>query len=440
MQYSKYYTVMADGTIKQINPFTDNEVWSVPGRRGKPAAFHQVSEPHPLQPGDKTSFCAFCPDRIFDTPPEKSRLVHNADGSYHRMDHVAPSDVPHQPWLFRRVPNLFEIVTVDYWKKNYSYALSPANLAWKEMYLSQEAGFRHVLDVLRYKLRASGMPEDRIHAISDQDFIAMSDAFFGGGHELVIAAPHFTADAVNVSELYSSGDMSMEEHYHYLRFTIDAMKDIFASNRYIRYISVFQNWLQPAGASFDHLHKQLVGIDDWGASIRHQIDLLRQDPNIFNELGANLAGMQNLIFAENEHAIAYTGIGHRHPTIEIFSKSNRARPYEHSNEEIGAMSDLIHACHAASGSQISSNEEWYYTPIDAAYQMPWHVLIKWRVNTSAGFEGGTSIYINPIAPLELRDRLVTNLYSLRYGGKIAGNIRIAEECEMRPNPLRYYLK
>jgi hypothetical protein len=72
--------------------------------------------------------------------------------------------------------------------------------------------------------------------------------------------------------------------------------------------------------------------------------------------------------------------------------------------------------------------------------MPWHVLIKWRVNTSAGFEGGTSIYINPIAPLELRDRLVTNLYSLRYGGKIAGNIRIAEECEMRPNPLRYYLK
>ncbi len=104
------------------------------------------------------------------------------------------------------------------------------------------------------------------------------------------------------------------------------------------------------------------------------------------------------------------------------------------------MSDLVHACHAASGSHISSNEEWYYTPIDAAYQMPWHVLIKWRVNTSAGFEGGTSIYINPIAPLDLRDRLVTNLYRLRYDGKISSSIRLAEECEMRPNPLRYNMK
>ena len=181
---------------------------------------------------------------------------------------------------------------------------------------------------------------------------------------------------------------------------------------------MFQNW--PNGrrelrslAQTARRHRRL------GRSIRHQIDLLRQDPNIYNELGANFAGMQNLIFAENDHAIAYAGIGHRYPTIEIFSKSYSSRPFEHSEEEIGAMSDLVHACHAASGSQISSNEEWYYTPIDAAYQMPWHVLIKWRVNTSAGFEGGTSIYINPIAPLDLRDRLVTNLYSLRYGGKIA---------------------
>ena len=84
--------------------------------------------------------------------------------------------------------------------------------------------------------------------------------------------------------------------------------------------------------------------------------------------------------------------------MEVFSKSYFSRPYEHSDEEIQGMSDLVHACHAASGAEISCNEEWYYTPVDAVYQMPWHVLIKWRVNTAAGFEGGTSIYINPIAP------------------------------------------
>ena len=284
------------------------------------------------------------------------------------------------------------------------------------------------------------MSLERINEIPEELKLRMADAFFGGGHEIVIANPHFIGNASDNSQLFSSGDFTPEEHHQYFKFTIDSMIDIFASNRYIRYISVFQNWLASAGASFDHLHKQLVGIDDWGTSIRHQLDMLRQDPNVFNELGANLVGMHNLIFAENENAIAFAGIGHRHPTIEIFSKSYFSRPYEHSDEEIRGVSDLVHACHAASGADISCNEEWYYTPIDAVYKMPWHVLIKWRVNTAAGFEGGTSIYINPIAPLDLRDRLVPKLYHLRDKGRISSSIRIAEECRIYPNPLRYYLE
>jgi hypothetical protein len=27
------YLIMPDGTVKQINPFTESEVWSVPGRK-----------------------------------------------------------------------------------------------------------------------------------------------------------------------------------------------------------------------------------------------------------------------------------------------------------------------------------------------------------------------------------------------------------------------
>jgi galactose-1-phosphate uridylyltransferase len=430
---------MADGTIKQLNPFTDNEVWSVPGRGSKPISNPSDSEPHPLTPGDLTSYCSFCADRLFETPPEKSRLIQK-EGSFERVDHVRPSEMKNLTWLFRRVPNLFEIVTVDYWKKNYNYFLSKENIEWKEMYLSDEVGVQHVFDILGYKLRATGLSQEAIDGLPKASKLFMSDAFFGGGHELVIANPHFIRGAWDDSQLFSSGDLTSEEHHQYFKFTIDSMIDIFASNRYIRYISVFQNWLAPAGASFDHLHKQLVGIDDWGASIRHQLDMLRQDPNIFNELGANLVGMHNLIFAENEHAIAFAGIGHRHPTIEIFSKSYFSRPYEHSDEEIRGMSDLVHACHAAGGTDISCNEEWYYTPIDGVYKMPWHVLIKWRVNTAAGFEGGTSIYINPIAPLDLRDRLVPNLYRLRDEGRIASSIHIAEECRIYPNPLRYYLE
>jgi hypothetical protein len=44
-----------------------------------------------------------------------------------------------------------------------------------------------------------------------------------------------------------------------------------------------------------------------------------------------------------------------------------------------------------------------------------------------------------MTPIELRDRLVPALYRLRDEGKIPW-IRIAEECRVDPNPLKYYLK
>jgi galactose-1-phosphate uridylyltransferase len=102
------------------------------------------------------------------------------------------------------------------------------------------------------------------------------------------------------------------------------------------------------------------------------------------------------------------------------------------------MSDLVHAVHASTGSRVSVNEEWYYTPIDSVYKMPWHILIKWRINIPAGFEGGTRIYINPVSPVALRDKIVPQLFKLRDEKKIA-DIRIAEECKIVPNPLKYYM-
>jgi galactose-1-phosphate uridylyltransferase len=180
-----------------------------------------------------------------------------------------------------------------------------------------------------------------------------------------------------------------------------------------------------------------VGLDEWGNTVEEQTDMIRKDPNIFNTFGANLAAMMNLIVAENDHAIVYAGIGHRFPTLEIFSKSVHSMPAFHTEEEIRGMSDLVHACHAAAGNQISCNEEWYYTPIDSIYKMPWHILIKWRLNVPAGFEGGTKIYINPVSPVDLRDKVVPRLYKLRNDKRISG-IRIAEECRIVHNPLEYY--
>ncbi len=439
MESKMFYNIMPDGTVKQVNPFTGTEVWTVAGRGKKPITNEKLVEPKPIEKRDPESYCSFCPDRYFDTAPEKSRLIRHGDTHWERLDFLAPEKYRETTAEFRRVGNMFEIVTLDYWRKNYAYKMSAQRQRWKEDYLANPVGLKHVTDIVHYKLKQEGKTEEQIEKMSVSERLAIADAFFGGGHEQIIAKRHYKEGAINDDELLSSGELSMEEHFRYMKLTVDAISDIAGTNRYVRYVSVFQNWLRQAGASFDHLHKQLVALDEWGASIENQISMLRSDPNVFNEFGANFAAHHNLIFAENDHAIALAGIGHRYPTIEIYSRSNSGRPYEHSEEEIRGISNMVHACHAAMGSHISCNEEWYYTPIDAVYKMPWHVLIKWRVNVPAGFEGGTSIFINPMTPIDLRDRVVPKLYQLRDAGKI-DRIRIAEECRVDPNPLKYYLK
>ena len=55
---------MADGILKQINPFSGTEAWTVPGRAHRP--FDEVA------PESEASSCAFCWDRKLETPPEKT--------------------------------------------------------------------------------------------------------------------------------------------------------------------------------------------------------------------------------------------------------------------------------------------------------------------------------------------------------------------------------
>ncbi|MGA1874824.1 MAG: DUF4921 family protein [bacterium] len=432
------FRTMPDGTTKQINPFTDMEVWTIPGRKNKPitnARPKNREKIHPDGHNGRENYCNFCEARYANTPPEKGRLMRES-GNYTMLSRLNPDRVFSEAAEFRRIPNLFEIVTTDYWRKNYHYQLHGANREWKERYLSHPKGLQHVLNIVHLKLKLSGLSEDDLEKKSLDEKLELATAFFCGGHELIVARKHYTARAEYTDELCSSGELTQDEHFQYFKFTIEAMRDIYAQNRYVRYISVFQNWLRDAGASFDHLHKQLVALDEWGTSVERELSLVRRYPNIYNELAVNFASYNNLVIAENDHAIAFVDIGHIHPTLVIYSKSEHFRPPDHTDEELWGFSSLVHACHAAMGNGISCNEEWYYTPRDSMVPMPWHILIKWRINNPAGFEGGTKIHINPMELTDLRDQMVPRLYELR-DKKIIDGFKIAEECPLQPNCLRY---
>ena len=56
MREPEYVMTMADGTVKQLNPFTGTEVWTVPGRGNRPLG-HAAGE-HPVI--DRTREGAYC--------------------------------------------------------------------------------------------------------------------------------------------------------------------------------------------------------------------------------------------------------------------------------------------------------------------------------------------------------------------------------------------
>lgn len=425
---------MADGTIKQINPFSGTEVWTVPGRGNRPLSVPRV-DPVPLDKGAREHTCAFCSARQLETPPEKSRIV-PTDSGWEIRRGLHPHELD-DDYAFRRVPNLFEILSFDYWRANYDLTMDSDQLDRMQAYLADPRGKEHVLAIVRTRLRASGVDAAHLDAMTDEELLSKAPGYFAGGHDVIIGRRHYTDDASDTSGLCSSGMLSVDEHRAFIRFTVDSLLDLYTHNRYAPYVAVFQNWLKPAGASFDHLHKQLVAIDDRGVQAEGEIARLRANPNMYNEWAIDYAHQHNLVIAENDHALCFAGFGHRYPTIEIFSKSQNSEPWRHSDAERDAMSDLIHACHAATGPDVPCNEEWHHKPITLDLPMPWRVMIKWRVSTLAGFEGGTKIYLNTMSPQTVRDRVVSRLYELRAEGRIAPETRIATEVDLRANTLRY---
>lgn len=429
---SAYLRRMADGTVKQVNPFSGTQVWTVPGRGHRPLGIAHP-DPQPLDADRDGHYCAFCHGRYRQTPPEKSRLVRDHQG-WQQLDHLPVDQIDATTAEFRRIPNLFEILSFDYWVSNYGYTLPRDRAAIRDAYLAEPAGRDHLVAVVQQRLRAAGQDAD---TVCEEDLFRYATGFFGSGHDVIVGRRHFVDGATHDDQLASSGTLTPDEHAAYTAFTVDATRDLYERNRYVRYVAVFQNWLKPAGASFDHLHKQLVAIDEHGEQLEDEIRAVRSNPNLYNDAATNFANYHNLVVAENDHAVAFAGFGHRYPTLEIFSKSPARFLWEHTPDEVRGMSDLLHACHAATGADVPCNEEWHHRPPDCDIAMPWRICIKWRVSNLAGFEGGTKIYLNTVDPYAIRDRIVPKLYELRDQQRIA-DMQIATECACRPNSLLYH--
>ena len=103
---------------QQQNLLTGTEVWTVPGRGNRPLAAPRT-DCTPIDHEADGHYCAFCSKRYLETPPEKSRLVRHDDGTWEQLDALSADKLSDTVAEFRRIPNLFEIVSYNYWHLNH---------------------------------------------------------------------------------------------------------------------------------------------------------------------------------------------------------------------------------------------------------------------------------------------------------------------------------
>ncbi|MBO3143559.1 DUF4921 family protein [Dermatophilus congolensis] len=416
---------LADGTVKQVNPFSGTQVWTVPGRASRPVGSGAASV-GVVSASQARSLCAFCEGQRLSTPPERERVVWEG-GQWVFREGLSAGEVAEQSAEFRRVPNLFAILDWPYWRDNHGLVASGEVLARRDAYLADSAGREHVVAVLRAKAAAMGCSVDGVPAEGEREALAQAaTGFFAGGHEVVIGRRHVTNAGKGV--LAGSGTLSAQEHAAFMELTVRGVVDLYERIPVARYVVAFQNWLRPAGASFDHLHKQIVAIDEYSEQTNREVERLRVAPDAFWTWGVGYAARRGLLIAENEHAVAFAGFGHRWPAVEVFSKGGSGLPWELSVRQRRDVSDLVHAVHAATGVDVPVNEEWHYRPPGLGVPMPWRVVVKWRISNVAGFEGGTKIYVNTIDPWGVRDRVVAGLVQLRASGGLADGVAVGQEC------------
>ena len=415
---------LPDGTVKQVNPLSGTQVWTVPGRADRPLPAPTGAD-EAIDPAEHGRHCAFCERRRLDVTPEKARLVRDARG-WHTLTGLTAEELDDTVAEFRLVPNLFEIVSVDYWRLNHDLDLSPLAKTRHAHYASTPGGRAHLAHLRQLRSGAS----DPAYAVGSPEAEELASqrerGFFGGFHDVVVARRHFVDGAERADQLASSGTLTAEEHRHYIDFTVGAVEWMFEMNPLIRNVAAFQNWLRPAGASFDHLHKQVVGIDALGQRREEEIARLAQDPDLFQHAILDPVGEHRLWVAETDSAVAFIGIGHLFPSIEVWARHADATPWELTPVELDGWADLLHAMHVATGPEVPTNEEWHYRPPEVAGRIPLRAVLKWRVNTLAGFEGGTKIHINTIDPWTLRDRVRKSLVAGMESGQVALSVRLTE--------------
>jgi UDPglucose--hexose-1-phosphate uridylyltransferase len=295
----------------------------------------------------QTSTCPMCPGNENMTPPATMLYLKSNDKVVKDKD---TATLRHKNWLIRCVPNMY-----------------PAFAPPKEQ-------------------------SDELNIMKNDSF-----GYAVGHHEVLIESPKHDEHPA---------DAELPQLVHVVNAYIDRLRDL-SEKPYVRYVSIFRNHGQEAGASLSHAHSQIVAMPFVPTIVANEIeasrDLSKQKAKCaFCDLIERETKSPRLI-QDNEHFTVLAPYASVNPMeFWIIPKNHAANPLNLTNAEkeafaktlkttLKALKDLVNDPPYNYGIHIALDKE-------AEDSYHWHLEVYPRLAIWAGFEKSTGVYINTVPP------------------------------------------
>jgi UDPglucose--hexose-1-phosphate uridylyltransferase len=222
-----------------------------------------------------------------------------------------------------------------------------------------------------------------------------------GAHEVIIETPE------HQMTLASMPARAVEDVLWAFRDRIlDLKKD-----RRFKYILIFKNHGEAAGASLEHTHSQLIALPVVPKRVREEVDNAKEYYNfkercIFCDIIRQEAEDSVRMIAENQSFIALAPYAPRFPfEMWIVPKVHQSAFEESQKYEFEQLAVILKDMLTRLDKVLDSpayNFVIHTSPIPEAANdyYHWHFEIMPKLTKVAGFEWGTGFYINPTPPEE----------------------------------------
>jgi len=220
-----------------------------------------------------------------------------------------------------------------------------------------------------------------------------------GAHEVIIETPRHEK---------SLGGLSHSEVVKVLIAYRSRLLDLKRDKRFI-YGMLFKNVGQPAGASVEHTHSQLIVLPTVPKLVKEEMAGAKifydyRGRCLFCDMIRQETEAETRIVQKNEKFIAFNPYASRFPFETWILPVNHESHFENiTDDSFDALAEVLLSTVKKLESTLqepSYNYMLHTTPFDIYHSelYHWHIEIIPRLTRVAGFEWGTDFYINPVPP------------------------------------------